>query len=54
MELELKKELAQIFRSRRLQMGYMLNSLGSLPIDEDVKFYIFVINGTGKIQSMRP
>jgi hypothetical protein len=24
-------------------MGYMLNSLGELPIDEDVSFYIFVI-----------
>jgi hypothetical protein len=26
-------------------MGYMLNSLGNLPIDDDVRFYIFVING---------
>lgn len=26
-------------------MGYQLNSLGNLPIDDDVKFYIFVING---------
>jgi len=26
-------------------MGYMLSSLGKLPIEEDVEFYIFVING---------
>jgi hypothetical protein len=26
-------------------MGYMLNSLGNLPVDQDVKFYIFVIKG---------
>ncbi len=26
-------------------MGYMLNSLGNLPVDEDVNFYVFVING---------
>jgi hypothetical protein len=26
-------------------MGYLLNSLGNLPVDDDVKFYIFVING---------
>lgn len=26
-------------------MGYMLNSLANMPIDDDVKFYIFVING---------
>ena len=26
-------------------MGYQLNSLGNLPIDEDVSLYIFVING---------
>lgn len=26
-------------------MGYMLNSLGNLPVDDDVKFYVFVING---------
>jgi hypothetical protein len=26
-------------------MGYMLNSLANLPIDEDVRFYVFVING---------
>jgi len=27
-------------------MGYMLNSLGNLPIDEDVTLYVFVVNGT--------
>lgn len=26
-------------------MGYMLSSLGNLPIEEDVEFYIFVVNG---------
>lgn len=26
-------------------MGYLLNSLANLPVDEDVNFYIFVING---------
>ena len=26
-------------------MGYLLNSLGNLPIDDDVSLYIFVING---------
>lgn len=26
-------------------MGYLLNSLGSLPVDDEVRFYIFVING---------
>ena len=26
-------------------MGYMISSLGKLPIEEDVEFYIFVING---------
>jgi hypothetical protein len=26
-------------------MGYMLNSLGNLPVDDSVKFYVFVING---------
>jgi hypothetical protein len=26
-------------------MGYLLNSLGNLPIDTEVKFYAFVING---------
>lgn len=26
-------------------MGYMLTSLGNLPVDDDVKFYVFVING---------
>lgn len=26
-------------------MGYMLNSLGNLPLDDDVHFYVFVING---------
>ncbi len=26
-------------------MGYMLNSLANLPVDDDVRFYVFVING---------
>ena len=26
-------------------MGYMLNSLGNLPIDDKIGFYIFVVNG---------
>ena len=26
-------------------MGYMLNSLGNLPVDDEVRFYVFVING---------
>lgn len=26
-------------------MGYMLNSLGSLPVDEEVSFYKFVVDG---------
>lgn len=26
-------------------MGYMLNSLGNLPVDDEVRFYIFLING---------
>lgn len=26
-------------------MGYVLNELGNLPVDENVHFYIFVING---------
>jgi hypothetical protein len=26
-------------------MGYMLNSLGNLPVDDDIRFYVFVING---------
>lgn len=26
-------------------MGYMLNSLGNLPVDEDINLYIFVVNG---------
>lgn len=26
-------------------MGYLLNSLGNLPIDDSVTFYIFVVNG---------
>jgi hypothetical protein len=26
-------------------MGYLLNSLGNLPVDDDVRFYLFVING---------
>lgn len=26
-------------------MGYMLNSLGNLPVDDEVRFYIYVING---------
>ena len=27
-------------------MGYLLNSLSNLPIDESVTLYIFVIDGT--------
>jgi hypothetical protein len=34
-----------VFDERTTLMGYMLNSLGNLPIDSDVKFYVFVING---------
>lgn len=26
-------------------MGYMLNSLGNLPVDDEVRFYVFIING---------
>jgi len=26
-------------------MGYLLTSLGNLPVDEEVKFYVFAING---------
>ncbi|GKT11644.1 MAG: hypothetical protein ISEC1_P0611 [Thiomicrorhabdus sp.] len=26
-------------------MGYMLNSLGNLPIEDDIEVYIFVVNG---------
>lgn len=26
-------------------MGYMLSSLGNLPVDDDVRFYVFIING---------
>jgi hypothetical protein len=26
-------------------MGYMLNSLANLPVEDDVRFYVFVING---------
>jgi hypothetical protein len=26
-------------------MGYMLSSLANLPVDDDVRFYVFVING---------
>ena len=26
-------------------MGYMLNTLGNLPIDDDINLYIFVVNG---------
>jgi hypothetical protein len=29
-------------------MGYLLSSLGNLPLDEDIKFYVFVINGQWK------
>jgi hypothetical protein len=29
-------------------MGYYLNSLGNLPIDDDISFYIFVVNGNWK------
>jgi hypothetical protein len=30
---------------RELRMGYALTSLGNLPVDDEVKFYIFAING---------
>lgn len=26
-------------------MGYLLSSLGNLPVDDEIKFYVFVING---------
>ena len=26
-------------------MGYMLSSLGNLPVQEDISLYIFVVNG---------
>jgi len=29
----------------RSQVGYLLNSLSNLPVDDEVNFYIFVING---------